>query len=81
MAMGSKYLGPADVFIVGDKLYHPGDTVPLSKDAREHHALHGHRFEDVNPLGDLLEAAPPVSPEPLPRDERGAIVADAAKAK
>jgi hypothetical protein len=80
MAMGSKYLGPADNFIVGDKVYKPGQVVPLSKEEREHHALHGHRFADVNPTGDLSEGSP-VDSEPMARDGRGAAGAEGSKAQ
>lgn len=74
-----KYLGPADSFIVGDKVYHPGDPVPMSKELREHHALHGHRFEDVNPTGDLAEA--PLPTETAAKDDSGAPIANESKAK
>jgi hypothetical protein len=80
MATGSRYLGPSDAFIVGDKVYKPGDVVPLSKEMREHHALYGHRFEDVNPVGDLAEA--PMSDDVTAKDDSGAPIAEAkAKAK
>ena len=46
--MPYKYLGPASTFIYKDKEYHPGDSIPMTKDEMEHHAVWGsnHQFEN-----------------------------------
>lgn len=70
----SVYAGPADNLIVGDKLYHPGDAVPMSADERANLELNGHRFTDT----DADEVAARVAAQPgnpgdtRPRDDRGA---------
>lgn len=61
----SKYLGPADTFIVGDKEYHRGDSVPMSAELRRHHEMHGHRFDDSPEpalIVPAIEAAPLMPP-------------------
>lgn len=72
----STYLGPADNLFVGDKLYHPGDTIPLSDAARRHLEINGHRFSDTDADAVALAAASmaPIAVDTRPRDDRGAPV-------
>lgn len=58
----AKYLGPADVFIIGDKEYTQGMSVPISKELQVHHERFGHRFEDTP---EPLPVAPTVTSEPV----------------
>ena len=80
----SVYAGPADNLIVGDKLYHKGDAVPLDKDARESLEGNGHLFTDTDPdeVAMRLAAQPAPAGDTRPRDDRGAVVemTDARKA-
>lgn len=70
------YSGPADNLIVGGKLYHPGDSVPLEKDARAALELNGHRFADSDEqsIAQEIAARPPAAPDTRPRDDRGAVM-------
>lgn len=72
----SIYRGPADNLIVGDKLYHPGDAVPMSKDERAWHELNGHRFTDSDEqeIARNVAARPMAAPDTRPRDDRGAPI-------
>lgn len=66
----AKYLGPSDVFIVGDRQYRQGDNVPMSKELVEHHARAGHRFEGV----DESEAVAVNPDEPVAFGDAGEVV-------
>ncbi len=73
----AKYLGPADVFMVGDKEYRRGQSVPLSAESRRHHEIHGHRFDDSPdpaPIVPTIEAGPLMVPmsSTLSPEESGA---------
>lgn len=61
-ASGHKYLGPSDIFTVGDKDYKQGESIPLSKELKEHHERFGHRFEDTP---EDLPIVPRVMSEPV----------------
>lgn len=80
----SVYTGPADNLIVADKLYHPGDAVPLSADARANLELNGHRFtdSDADEIAARIAAQPGPAADTRPRDNRGAPMdlSDARKA-
>lgn len=58
----AKYLGPSDVFIVGEKPYKQGDNIPLSKELQQHHERFGHRFENTPEAAPI---APTVTSEPV----------------
>jgi hypothetical protein len=76
MAGNPVYVGPADNLIVADKLYHPGDAVPLDKDARANLELNGHRFSDSD-AGDIaarIAAHPGAAPDTRPRGDRGEVL-------
>lgn len=69
----SKYLGPSDVFMVGDKEYRQGDNIPLSAESRRHHERFGHRFEDSAepaPIIPATAAAPLLPPPPAAPAEK-----------
>jgi hypothetical protein len=73
-----KYLGPADAFQAepDGKFYRPGEAIPLSAEARRHHELYGHRFEDTDDAAVAVARAAmmPAPPAPEPRDDRGASI-------
>lgn len=74
MASNATYVGPADNLIVGGKLYHPGDAVPMSKDERASLELNGHTFHDTDAddVAAQIAARPAAPPDTRPRDDRGA---------
>lgn len=70
------YLGPADVFIYGGKEYHQGDSIQMSAEMMEHHAVWGkHRFEGHE---DLTLSVPPELPSTVagPFNEAGELVVE-----
>jgi hypothetical protein len=55
MATGMVYRGPADVIVVDGRAFHPGDTVPISRERADLLRLHGgHIFGDATKAGDPL---------------------------
>ena len=76
MATNPVYSGPADNLIINEKLYHPGDAVPMSADQRAWHELNGHRFEDSDEadIAARTAARPMAQPDTRPRDDRGAPI-------
>ena len=74
--MAYRYLGNRDgrgVLVFEGKAYQPGQSVPMTKAAVEHHVAHGLRFEGV----DQVETPPPASTAAdEPHDDRGAIIAE-----
>lgn len=70
------YVGPADNLIVDGKLYHPGDSVPLDKEARANLELNGHRFADTDAdeVAARIAAQPAPAADTRPRDDRGAPI-------
>lgn len=74
--MPYRFLGHAAVggsLVIGDKVYEPGDMVPLSKESVLQHQAAGLSFEGVE-ADDTVPAIPPTAPDNRPRDERGAVV-------
>lgn len=72
------YLGPADNLLSADgkRAYHPGDSVPLSQDAKIMLELHGHRFaeSDETAIAVAVASQAAVPGETLPRGDRGEVL-------
>lgn len=72
-----KYLGPADnVLLPGvNKVYHPGDAIPMAKAQKDAMERAGHRFEDTDLDAVALANATAVSAvTPRPHGDRGEIL-------
>jgi hypothetical protein len=70
------YLGPADNFILDDKLYHPGEAISMPEDQKINHELNGHRFAESNEaeIAVAIASTPAPRAETLPRGDRGEVI-------
>ena len=70
------YVGPSDSVLLpdGKRAYHPGDSIPLTKDQKAGLERSGHRFSDTDAEAVAATGIAQPLPDQRPRGDRGEVL-------